>query len=72
MFALHVNSLRWTRSGDFIIFGILGSHTQSMNIDESSDQELDIKPSWIHQHESLNEANANMLVPNSYVLAQML
>ena len=71
MFALHVNSLRWTRSGDFKILGILGSHTQSMNVDEDSDQELDFKPPWIPQHWRLNEAYANMLVPNSHVLAQM-
>ena len=58
MFALHVNSLRWTRSGDFKILGILGSHTQSMNVDEDSDQELDFKLCWICQNGRLNEALA--------------
>ena len=35
-------------------------HTQSMYVDEVSDQNLDLLPRWIFQHERLNEAFAHM------------
>ena len=32
-------------------------HTQSMDVKEGSDQNVDLQPSWIHQHGCFKEAS---------------
>ena len=44
-----------------------------MDIDEGSDQYLDLKPHWIYQYGRLKEAFAHMrYVPQSHVLAILI